>query len=223
MRISVVCNCGLVLMHPDGTLLLDAVNEPDCGYSSLSEAEYARMLAGEGAYGSICGLLFSHAHSDHYDAARAGALARASGAPVFVPDGNTPDVLYMQYGPFSVEFHRFAHIPVAQQTPCDHGVFLISDGEQTVYTAADAAPQMELHRQVFAGRRADCAFWSVPYLLYPQTRAGMAGLSEKNYVYHVPPEPDLRGVRRKCMRLMERCRAELPSVTLITHSPAALI
>lgn len=220
MKITLVCNCGLVLAHPDGTLLLDAVNAAYDGYYALPEAEYARMLAGE--YGKLCGILASHRHADHFDAERAARLAACADAPLFVPDARTPAHAAAQYGPFSVEFYRVPHMHVPGQTPCDHGVFVISDGARTIYAAADADPQPVRHRQILAGRRVDAAFWSVPYLLYTETRALMREISKKSYVYHIPPAPDLRGMRRKCRRCMQRYADELPSVTLLDAYPSQI-
>ena len=220
MKITLVCNCGLVLTHPDGTLLLDAVNAAYDGYCALPEAEYARMLAG--GYGKICGVLASHQHADHFDAERAAHLAARADAPLFVPDARTPAHVSAQYGPFSVEFYRVPHMHVPGQAPCDHGVFVISDGARTIYAAADADPQSARHRQIIAGRHVDAAFWSVPYLLYTETRALMQEISEKSYVYHLPPAPDARGVRRKCARCMQRYADELSGVTLLEAYPSQI-
>lgn len=220
MKITLVCNCGLVLTHPEGTLLLDAVNGAYGGYCALPDAEYARMQTGE--YGKICGILASHRHEDHYDAVRVQRLAERTGAPVFVPDAQTQARVFARFGPFAVEFHRIPHMDLPDQPPCGHGVFVISDGARTIYAAADADPQPTRHRQILAGRRIDAAFWSVPYLLYTETRALMREISEKSYVYHLPPAPDARGVRRKCARCMQRYADELPGVTLLEEYPSQI-
>lgn len=220
MRITLVCNCGLVLTHPEGTLLLDAVNGAYGGYCALPDAEYARMQTG--GYGKICGILASHRHEDHYDAARVQRLAERTGAPAFVPDAQTPARVFARFGPFDVEFYRIPHMHLPDQPPCDHGVFVISDGVWTIYAAADADPDPEAHRAILAGRRIDAAFWSVPYLLYTETRTLMRQISEKSYVYHLPPAPDARGVRRKCARCMQRYAGELPGVTLLEAYPSQI-
>lgn len=220
MKITLVCNCGLILTHPDGTLLLDAVNGAYGGYYALPDAEYARMQTG--GYGKICGILASHRHEDHYDAARVQRLAQTADAPVFAPDAQTQAHVFTRFGPFFVEFYRFPHIHLPEQPPCDHGVFVISDGIQTIYAAADADPDLEKHRTLLASRRIDAAFWSVPYLLYTETRAMMREISEKSYVYHLPSAPDARGVRRKCARCMQRYADELPGVALLEAYPSEI-
>ena len=121
MRITLVSSCGLVLEQDGSALLIDALNKQFRCYYGLPPEVFAKMLAGEPPYDAVCGVLFTHAHPDHYSASRAEQLRAACGAPVFLPQPNTPERLMMQLGPFTVECSRFPHIPVPGLEEIAHG------------------------------------------------------------------------------------------------------
>lgn len=221
MKLTLLSNCGL-LMEQDGcALLIDALNKQYRCYYGLPSEDFSRMLAGEKPFTNICGILYTHAHPDHYNENRTRQLQAASGAPVFVPGENTPAICRMQRGPFSVEFHRFSHIPVPGLQEIPHGVYFISAGGQSVYVTADAQIDAERHRAILCGRVADAAFWNGQPLSYPEMRALMIQAAKKNFIYHIPiDEKDVCGIRRKCERNMARFGAELPGVTLLESYPS---
>ena len=70
MRITLVSNCGLVLEQDGSALLLDALNKQYRCYYGLPPEAFANMLAGKPPYDAVCGILFTHAHPDHYSASR---------------------------------------------------------------------------------------------------------------------------------------------------------
>ena len=90
MRITLVSSCGLVLEQDGSALLIDALNKQFRCYYGLPPETFAQMLAGEPPYDALCGILCTHAHPDHYNALRTRQLQAASGAPVFVPQPQTP-------------------------------------------------------------------------------------------------------------------------------------
>ena len=91
MRITLVSSCGLVLEQDGSALLIDALNKQFRCYYGLPPEVFAKMLAGEPPYDAVCGVLFTHAHPDHYSASRTEQLRAACGAPVFLPQPNTPN------------------------------------------------------------------------------------------------------------------------------------
>lgn len=223
MKITLLSSCGLALQHDGQTLLIDALNKQFRCFSGLPPQTFAQMLAGEGMFAKLCGILCTHAHPDHWNAGRAGQLAAVSGAPVFVPDSDTPDRLCRICGPFEVEFFRIAHTPVPGWDDVVHGVFVVSCRGIRVYITADAAPDVARHRQILASRRMQAAFWNGQYLSHPETRQLLLEAAEKNYVYHIPVDPpDASGIRRKCERNMERFGAQLPGVILLEQYPAQI-
>lgn len=224
MRITLVSSCGLVLEAEGRTLLVDALNKQFRCYYGLPPETFVQMLEGEPPYDALCGILCTHAHPDHYNALRTRQLQAASGAPVFVPQPQTPPQLALQFGPFSVEYHQFAHTPVPGWDAITHGVYFISAAGVSVYVTADARIDAVQHRAILRGRRADAAFWNGQILSYPETRALLPEAAKKNYVYHIPvDEKDACGVRRKCERNMARFGAELPNVSLLEAYPSQIL
>lgn len=223
MRITLVSSCGLILEQDGQTLLIDALNKQFRCYYGLPPEVFAKMLAGEPPYDAVCGVLFTHAHPDHYSASRAEQLRAACGAPVFLPQPNTPERLMMQLGPFTVECSRFPHIPVPGMAEAPHAVYWISAAGKSIYVTADAQIDTERHRAILHGRRADAAFWNGQYLSHPETRELLLEAAVKNYIYHIPvDEKDVCGIRRKCERSMARFGAELPDVSLLEQYPSSL-
>ena len=223
MKITLVSSCGLVLEQDGSTLLIDALNKQFRCYYGLPPEAFAKMLAGEPPYDAVCGVLFTHAHPDHYSASRTEQLRAACGAPVFLPQPNTPERLMMQLGPFTVECSRFPHIPVPGMAEAPHAVYWISAAGKSIYVTADAQIDTERHRAILHGRRADAAFWNGQYLSHPETRELLLEAAVKNYIYHIPvDEKDVCGIRRKCERSMARFGAELPNVSLLEQYPSSL-
>ena len=210
MKITLVSSCGLVLEQDGQTLLIDALNKQYRCYYGLPPETFVRMLSGEPPYDAVCGILFTHAHPDHYSASRTKQLRAACGAAVVLPQPDTPERLNVQLGPFAVECSRFPHIPVPGLEEIAHAVYWISAAGKSVYVTADAQIDTTRHRAILRGRRADAAFWNGQYLSHPETRELLLEAAEKNFIYHIPvDEKDACGIRRKCERNMARFGADL--------------
>ena len=67
MNITLICNCGLAFESGGQTLLLDALTQELAPFYRAPEKTRREIIAGEGAYASVCGLLFTHLHPDHFD------------------------------------------------------------------------------------------------------------------------------------------------------------
>lgn len=224
MRAELLCSCGLALISHGKTLLIDVPNENLPPFFAISEEKMREILKKTGVFSQISGLIFTHLHSDHYDAALAEAVSRAHpDARIYLPNRCEPEQSVFTAGPFTIERHRFAHTPAPKFPDLPHDVLLISDGEKLVYVTADAAPDAEAHRRILNGRTADAAFWNSQYLSYPETRALLRGCAGVSYIYHMPvDDADVSGIRRKCERNMQRFGAELPNVRVLTHYPSIL-
>lgn len=224
MRITLVCNCGLLLDAGGQKLLIDAPNAPQAPYYELPAQELSRLIAKKPPYDGLLALGFTHTHPDHYCHSRVAQLQDARpDVAVFVPDAQTPDSGTVHMGCFTVEFHRLEHTPVPENLRCEHFVLLVQAEGKLVYITADAAPDAVLHRRILAGRVCDAAFWNGQYLSHAETRKLLQESAKKNYVYHVPVDPpDASGVRHKCMRNMERFSDELSGVTVLETYPSVL-
>lgn len=224
MKITLLSNCGVALCAEGQTLLVDALNKNFRCFSGLPVTEFEKMLAGEGDYAALCGILSTHAHPDHYNESRTRALCAARGVEAFVPRAQTPREQTLRFGPFLVEYHQFAHTPVEGWDQVPHGVFFITAGQTRVYLTADARPDVARHREILNGHRASVAFWNGQYLSHPDTRALLLEIAEQNYVYHIPADAaDESGIRRKCEKNMARFGGALPKVTLLPHYPTKIL
>lgn len=224
MKITLVCSCGLLLESGGQKLLIDAPNALQAPFYEISDIDLQKLIAAQPPYDGALAFAFTHMHPDHFcrDKLRRVLDARPASKVVLL-DNAAPDAGKVQLGNFTIEFHRFAHMPVPANLMTEHFVLLVECGGETVYITADAAPDAERHREILAGQRCDAAFWNGLYLSYAQTRELMHEAAQKNYVYHVPVDPkDASGIRRKCERNMARFSQELTGVTVLSQYPSVL-
>ena len=67
MKITLICNCGLVFSSGETCLLIDALTQELAPFYRAPESVRQEIVTGTGAYEKTCGLLFTHLHPDHYD------------------------------------------------------------------------------------------------------------------------------------------------------------
>ena len=71
LRVTLVCNAGVLLEYRGTTLLLDGIfGGEEHPFSDLSPEVWQQMLQGEGAFSKVDYLLFSHRHPDHFSPER---------------------------------------------------------------------------------------------------------------------------------------------------------
>ena len=224
MKITLICNCGLVFSSGDTCLLIDALTQELAPFYRAPESVRQEIVTGTGAYEKTCGLLFTHLHPDHYDKEAAQAFAQYHPrAALYVPNRRELPPERLTVGGFTVEMHRVRHTQVAGYGKSTVDAMIISAEGKSVYVASDSAPEVSLHESVLHGRRIDAAFWNGQYLSHPETRELLLEAAVKNYIYHIPvDEKDVCGIRRKCERSMARFGAELPNVSLLEQYPSSL-
>ena len=224
MKITLICNCGLVFSSGETCLLIDALTQELAPFYRAPESVRQEIVTGTGAYEKTCGLLFTHLHPDHYDKEAAQAFAQYHPrAALYVPNRRELPPERLTVGGFTVELHRVRHTQVAGYGKSTVDAMIISAEGKSVYVASDSAPEVSLHESVLHGRRMDAAFWNGQYLSHPETRELLLEAAVKNYIYHIPvDEKDVCGIRRKCERSMARFGAELPNVSLLEQYPSSL-
>ena len=110
MKIKLICNCGLAFESGGQTLLLDALTQELAPFYRAPEKTRREIIAGEGEYASVCGLLFTHLHPDHFDREAAEEFsARHKNALVYIPSRREPAPETFSVGNFTVELHRVRH------------------------------------------------------------------------------------------------------------------
>lgn len=222
MKITLICNCGLVFLSGGELLLIDALTQELAPFYRAPESVRQEMIAGTGAYETICGLLFTHLHPDHFDSDAAQAFAQHHpGAALYVPNRRQTPPERFSIGSFAVELHRVRHTQVPGYGASTVDVMIVSAEGKSVYVSSDAAPEVSLHESVLRGRSMDAAFWNGEMLLYKPERESLSRFAAKNFIYHIPPAEE-DGLRRKLERLTERFPAECESVTLLGEYPSAV-
>ena len=114
MKITLICNCGLVFSSGETCLLIDALTQELAPFYRAPESVRQEIVTGTGAYEKTCGLLFTHLHPDHYDKEAAQAFAQYhSRAALYVPNRRELPPERRSIGSFTVELHRVRHTQVA--------------------------------------------------------------------------------------------------------------
>ena len=222
MEITLLCNAGLALSYEGATLLVDVPNGVCAPFHTLDDDLWQKILAHESPYENICGLYVTHDHPDHFDREKVSAYcARWPQTPVFLPGKDTQQGTVVM-GPFVISYGRLPHAPLDGETP-PHVVTWIAAGDQSVYLAADAATDVQAHRDFLKGRRANAAFWNSMYLSQPQTRQLLREAAAHSYIYHMPAEnPDGFGLWRKCQLNVQRHGQDLQTVTVLDRYPGSI-
>lgn len=67
LKVTLVCNAGLLIEYKGTTLLLDGIyGREGHPFSNLTDAVWHQMLQGQGLFSKVDYLLFTHAHPDHF-------------------------------------------------------------------------------------------------------------------------------------------------------------
>ena len=223
MRITLICNCGLVFSSGETCLLIDALTQELAPFYRAPESVRQEIVTGTGEYRKTCGLLFTHLHPDHYDKEAAQAFAQYHlRAALYVPNRRELPPERLTVGGFTVELHRVRHTQVAGYGKSTVDAMIISAEGKRVYVSSDAAPEVSLHESVLHGRRMDAAFWNGEMLLYKPEREALCRFAAQNFIYHIPGDPQ-DGFRRKLDRLRGRYPAELETVRLLGDYPSEII
>lgn len=223
MKITLICNCGLVFSSQGQTLLIDALTQKLPPFYALPEKTRQEILDGKGRYQSVCGMLFTHLHPDHFDPVAAEQFATQNKkALTYIPSRRTPAPDILHAGCFTVEMHRTRHTPVPGYGKSTVDTMIVSAEGKCVYVASDCAPEALLHERTLGGRVMDAAFWNGEMLLYKPEREMLRACAVQNYIYHIPEDAN-DGLRRKLERLMLRYPQELANVTLLCAYPKTMI
>ncbi|MEA4964484.1 MAG: hypothetical protein VB055_01510 [Oscillospiraceae bacterium] len=225
LRISVLCNAGVLLEYAGQSLLIDGINQSFRGFYGLPDAEFDAILRGDGCYGPLQGVLFTHCHPDHYDAERVSLLRQARDhCFFFIPDEKTPSTGCIQCGSFSVYYYETPHMP-QNFAQVRHFVLRVEVGVYRLYFAADAVLDAAMHRRLMGNRIFDCVFVNSVYLAVGETRDLLRELSPRRIVvYHLPADAaDQTGIRRKTARTLQRYSTLLPPITVADHYPVTLL
>lgn len=222
LRVTLAANAGVLLTYRGTTLLIDAIYGGEGHpFSCLPPQLHQAMLAGEGAFGRVDYLLFTHAHPDHFspemtlDYLRHRPVkgvflpdtrsVRESGLADYLRDSATPAVFLSaatDRAAFRIEegitvraFHTL-HLDKLYQH-VHHFCYLLSFGDKDVLFCADIDYTQESLSQL-RGRPLRAAFVNPLFFAELRRRRFFHGAlnAQTLCIYHVPfSDDDAMGMR----------------------------
>ena len=225
LEITAVCNAGLLLRSGESCILIDGIAESCFGFTGLSKELFKDLMSLRGLFSGLKAVLFTHTHPDHYDEDRVRVWKNLHPEiPVIVPDEKTPASGRILMDPFSVLYTETPHMPHTF-TQVRHFTLLVQVEDESMYVAADAVLDAELHRALLQYVRPTYIAVNPVYLTMASTISWLADMNSRAIlVYHVPTEAgDPSGMRRKAERSIGRCCGQLPPLLLPERFPSSLM
>lgn len=218
MKITLLCNAGIMLETKNSALMIDLPNKEIPPFYELPEREWNKIYQRVAPYDKVCGFFFTHDHGDHLDKERLSQYTEAD-LPIYIPTKNALGGT-IEMGEFLIEYRRIEHAPI-ENAPV-HMVALIKAEGKTVYVTADAKLDVSEHKMFLNGRCADVALWNAMYLSGQQTRQLMREAARRNLIYHLPQYDDQHGIWAKCRKNQERYPDELRNVEILSVYPTQI-
>ncbi len=195
MKLTYICNQGVLLEENGAKLLIDAPTRPESyepkhRYLCTTQTQNRALEMGVAPFDGLEAMLFTHTHGDHFwDEAVAERLSRDARVHACVPYSETeflsalqtaafenlhwlhPDSMGMPrefvFGPFRVTAFPTRHIGSMFAGEV-HFAYLVSCGEQRVFHAGDTIPNEALYaRLALAGSAVTLAVLPFTYVSLP--------------------------------------------------------
>jgi len=230
MMVRYVSNAGLVLKQDGISIGVDClskdVNELYHDTSFNIEQELMREIEN----GSLHALIFTHEHSDHFDAEMVKkaclqnpALKVFGGKSVIhlLQQESTAeeqlieimDLNKIEIGAMQIQFLQTIH-EGAEYADVENFTLLINKEGKHFVVTGDAAPTNELFERISAwSREIDCLFAPFPYVGLNSTRRLLCKHLniKKIFAYHLPrPEKDVQGWIANTKRVCKQAKDGLP-------------
>ena len=147
LKVTLICNAGLLLEYKGTTLLMDGIyGREGHPFSNLTDVTWHQMLRGEGIFSKVDYLLFSHAHPDHFSPSM--TLQYLQERPIkgiFKPAADRPDS--------SLDIYL-----AEKKIPC------VSLSQQTNHASFHIEPHLSV--RAFTAQHLDKKYWDVRHLCY---------------------------------------------------------
>ena len=251
ISITLTANEGILIQQGALRLLVDGIHRGGGGFSPVPADLLEEMCRGEGPFGNVDLMLYTHCHPDHFhpgDTARYLAANRVKG--LFFPDEppfhrpdlleaaarsgasirwlDSPDGKVRLYSPLPgvhVGVCRLPHAGGKDFAGVGNYCFLLRLGGKNLFLPADADYLPEAFSRMLAGTPVDAALVNPLYVNKREGRASLAAIAPRELiVYHLPFEGmDQLHFRPAIQRDLERFAGELPPTRLLWNPRQTLL
>ena len=227
-KIFYTVNAGLHFRTDKARLLVDAIHGGPEGFTPMPPELLAALAEGTGIYKNPDGLLFTHLHSDHYDAALTGSfLARNPGCALWGPGLTLKHLKDLdlaetrcrfRIGEFQIYAYRTRHTgKTYEEVP--HTSLLIKNASvsEAFLISGDStfSPEMAALVKQDAGEDGITgAFINILHMIEPPSREFLLKLAPRRvFLYHRPyTEEDVYHYRQLIPKVLEK--KPLPGYTV---------
>jgi L-ascorbate metabolism protein UlaG (beta-lactamase superfamily) len=221
-------NSALYLYNRGTGILVDAIHSGTrSGFSLMPPSLYTQLEHHTGLFAHADGLLFTHTHSDHYDADGLRTALDVPKPPLVYSPGlskSTAPVRVIQPGVKSIHIaqteitaiktnHMASHSP---QGP--HECFIIRMGSENLFVAADADLNGSLAASIMAHDPViDLAFFNLYHLALPDGQDFLRVMHPTRvFLYHLPfAGDDIYNYRIMARQMKEKYPKDLPPFEIL--------
>jgi L-ascorbate metabolism protein UlaG (beta-lactamase superfamily) len=248
IKIIVVANCGLLVVSPEAKVLIDGIyqlgilDKAEHLFSSISEEVMDQIINGQGEFGNIDCLLFTHCHYDHFSGVKTGeCIGENNISSILLPEDESPEVIALkdQGAKSGTEFVTMASplgivkeyiiedisIKYFKSLHCGknlsqvkHYCFLLTINDKKIYISGDADFTNNYQKDMLRDEVISLAFFNPLSFNHKSGHNLINNLNpEKAIMYHVPFEKDDRkGFRRVSGKSINRFSESLPPCKIIS-------
>lgn len=229
LKIFHTVNSGLFLFDGENGLLIDAIYSEKCDFSPMPKEIIQQLLSQEGPLAQANGVLFTHFHSDHFDAELLQSFLRVRPTLQIYGPGLQkgishvcsvpPDTFLISMAGSSILAKNTIHDGSGLRN-APHQSYLIQMGSENVFIAGDAdLKQSEANTFLPYLEAPVKAVFCNPFQLFsPQGIAFFRLLAPQQvYLYHLPFESDDHyHCRELARRIMQNPPVEFPPIQILT-------
>lgn len=223
-------NSGLFFWDGRDGLLVDGIHQGgQGGFSAMPDILSTQLRRGSGLFAHLTGVLFTHLHSDHFDAGGLGTLLQARPQlPVYGPGLSGP-VLMRPIRPGLCSVRMGGSYILAKDTLHDggpyrdtpHQSYLLRMGGESLFIAGDAALRSAdaADFSSFYGAPVTAGFFNLYQLASPEAQAFIRTLAPgRVFLYHLPFQKDDRyHYHQLAQQVLRTYPPTLPKVEPLGH------
>lgn len=232
-------NEGLYLWNGNTGILIDGIHSgQEIGFSPMPLELEHQMEQRSGLFAHLDGVLFTHLHSDHFDAKRLSVLRRQADPPEIYCSQLSDSMISEKLSDSNICHVKIGEADIfAKDTIHDgeafaqeaHQSFLIHMGKECFFIAGDAllVPQDADIFLSYANKSVDAVFLNIYHAMSEAAHEFLQKLQPRRvFLYHFPyPQDDAYGYYRWAKQADRRFSKKLPPLeqlqlmSWVDHSP----